>query len=139
MITAFVVFPIEWMSLWFRLPFMLLIADIRQGLFYFVLFAFWLIFADEHLNENKSYRTLMDYWRNLLFITIASVALLVYDICERGMQLSNPFFSIWSSDIGSNFALATIYIASICTSTRSAMFGPRSNKNALNASVNRRL
>uniref|UniRef100_A0A1I8ACZ7 Protein wntless homolog n=1 Tax=Steinernema glaseri TaxID=37863 RepID=A0A1I8ACZ7_9BILA len=106
-------FPIEWMSLWFRLPCMLLIADIRQGLFYAVLFSFWLIFAGEHLNDGNASGTLKNYWRNLVFITISSVSLLIYDICERGMQLNNPFYSIWSSDTGTNLALATIYIASI--------------------------
>ncbi|KAK0394281.1 hypothetical protein QR680_000667 [Steinernema hermaphroditum] len=108
-------FPIEWLSLWFRLPFMLLIADIRQGLFYSVLFSFWLIFAGEHLTDDKVYKSLKDYWRNLLFITVASISLLIYDICERGMQLSNPFYSIWSSETGTHLALATIYVASICT------------------------
>uniref|UniRef100_A0A914YAV1 Protein wntless n=1 Tax=Panagrolaimus superbus TaxID=310955 RepID=A0A914YAV1_9BILA len=104
-------FPIEWISLWFRLPFMLLISDLRQGLFYTVLFSFWLIFAGENLITDSTRSNFGDYWRNLASIFTASGSLLIYDLAERGMQLSNPFYSIWSSKNGSNLAYTVLYLA----------------------------
>jgi len=41
--------PLEWLTLWINMPFMLLVTDIRQGLFYGMLMSFWIIFTGEHL------------------------------------------------------------------------------------------
>ncbi|KHJ93981.1 hypothetical protein OESDEN_06096 [Oesophagostomum dentatum] len=107
--------PLEWVSLAFRVPCMLLLGDIRQGTFYGVLFAFWLIFAGEHLIDDTTRNNIASYRFNLSFIVTASSLLLIYDICERGFQLNNPFYSIWSSETGALVASISVYLASACT------------------------
>lgn len=41
--------PLEYLSLWVEMPFMLLLGDMKQGIFYAMLLSFWLVFAGEHL------------------------------------------------------------------------------------------
>lgn len=41
--------PLEWFTMVFDMPFMLLLGDIKQGVFYATLLSFWLIFAGEHM------------------------------------------------------------------------------------------
>lgn len=41
--------PVEWLTLWFDMPWILLLSDIRQGIFYSVLLCFWIIFCGEHM------------------------------------------------------------------------------------------
>lgn len=47
--------PVEFLTLYYDMPFMLLLQDIRQGIFYAALLSFWLIFAGEHLMVSIDY------------------------------------------------------------------------------------
>ncbi|XP_049846271.1 protein wntless [Schistocerca gregaria] len=107
--------PLEYLTLSFDMPFMLLLCDIRQGIFYATLLSFWLIFAGEHLmiQDTAEKNTLRTYWKHLSAVATGCISLLVFDICERGVQLRNPFYSIWDTDLGTNLALSFIILAGI--------------------------
>ncbi|CAG9817913.1 unnamed protein product [Phaedon cochleariae] len=115
---AFLNLPIEYLSLTFEMPYMLLLSDIRQGIFYAMLLSFWLIFAGEHMliQDHGERNTIKMYWKHLSTIVIGCLCLLVFDLCERGIQLVNPFYSIWVTPIGTNLALSFIILAGISAS-----------------------
>ncbi|XP_064606007.1 LOW QUALITY PROTEIN: protein wntless homolog [Liolophura sinensis] len=110
---TFLNFPVEWLSIWTETPFMLLYVDIRQGLFSAMLLSFWLIFVGEHSMDQIQRKTLASYWVHLSAVAFGCIAMFVFEMCERGIQLKNPFFSIWVTDVGRNMALAFIIIAGI--------------------------
>ncbi|GLV43238.1 wntless [Carabus blaptoides fortunei] len=107
--------PLEYLTLAFDMPYMLLLSDIRQGIFYAMLLSFWLIFAGEHMliQDNGERNTLKIYWRHLSAVVVGCISLFVFDLCERGVQLRNPFYSIWVTDLGTNLALTFIILAGI--------------------------
>uniref|UniRef100_A0A1B6C5B6 Protein wntless n=1 Tax=Clastoptera arizonana TaxID=38151 RepID=A0A1B6C5B6_9HEMI len=111
---TFLNMPLELLTLVFDMPFMLLLGDIRQGIFYAALLSFWLIFAGEHLMiQERQKNQLREYWKHLSGVAIGCISLFVFDLCERGTQLRNPFYSIWHTDLGTNLALTFIILAGI--------------------------
>lgn len=107
--------PLEYLTLAFDMPFMLLLGDIRQGIFYASLLSFWLVFAGEHLmiQDGVDSNSLRAYWKHLSAVAIGCLSLFIFDISERGAQLRNPFYSIWVTDLGTNLALTFIILAGI--------------------------
>ncbi|KAK9497116.1 hypothetical protein O3M35_004492 [Rhynocoris fuscipes] len=106
---TFLNLPLELLTLYFELPFMLLLTDIRQGIFYSTLLSFWLVFAGEHLMESQK-NHLLNYWKHLSSVIIGCIAMFFFDLCERGMQLKNPFYSVWVTDIGAKFAMVFLIV-----------------------------
>lgn len=78
---------------------------------------FWLVFTGEHCinetGETGEKHGIMAYWKKLSVVFFGSLCLLIFDICERGFQLRNPFYSIWATEIGSDIALSFIILAGI--------------------------
>ncbi|GFR64492.1 protein wntless [Elysia marginata] len=105
--------PVEWFTLAFNLPFMVLLNDIRDGAFYAMLLSFWIIFVGEHMLDQIERNKLSAYWKHMTVVLLACLALLIFEMCERGRQLVNPFFSIWSSEVGSIAAFTFIIVASV--------------------------
>ena len=108
--------PLEYFTLSFDMPWLTMFNDIKQGLFYAALMTFWLIFAGEHcINESGAGEKngLKAYWKKLATVLIGCTCLFVFDVCERGVQLKNPFETIWSTDMGTNLALGFIILAGI--------------------------
>ena len=113
---TFLNLPIEYFTLAFEMPWLNLFNDVKQGVFYANLLVFWLIFAGEHLlgeEEVGESKGLLGYWKNLAVVLFGCLCLFVFDMCERGVQLQNPFYSIWVTDLGTNLALGFIILAGI--------------------------
>ncbi|XP_017080630.1 protein wntless isoform X2 [Drosophila eugracilis] len=113
---TFLNLPLEYLSLVYEMPYMLLLSDIRQGIFYAMLLSFWLVFAGEHMliqdAPNKS--TIRSrYWKHLSAVVVGCISLFVFDICERGVQLRNPFYSIWTTPLGAKVAMTFIVLAGV--------------------------
>lgn len=107
--------PLEYLTLLFDMPYMLLLNDIRQGIFYALLLSFWLVFAGEHMlvQGTAERATLRTYWRHLSAVGIGCLSLFVFDVSERGGQLKNPFYSIWISHWGTNLAITFIVLGAL--------------------------
>ncbi|KAK8746066.1 hypothetical protein OTU49_017247 [Cherax quadricarinatus] len=106
--------PLEYLTLVFDCPWMTVVSDIRQGIFYASLLSFWLIFTGEHLLDDIERNRIRVYWRHLSAVFGGCLCLFIFDMCERGVQLRNPFYSIWVTEVGTNLALAFIILAGIC-------------------------
>ncbi|MBN3313254.1 WLS protein, partial [Atractosteus spatula] len=113
---TFINIPVEWFSVGFNWTWMLLFGDIRQGVFYAMLLSFWIIFCGEHLMDQTERNRFSVYWKQVVPIVFGSFCLFIFDMCERGVQLKNPFYSIWASDVGTELApkMAFIIVAGIC-------------------------
>uniref|UniRef100_A0A8C4VZY8 Wnt ligand secretion mediator n=1 Tax=Gopherus evgoodei TaxID=1825980 RepID=A0A8C4VZY8_9SAUR len=111
---TFINIPVEWFSIGFDWTWMLLFGDIRQGLFYAMLLSFWIIFCGEHMMDQNERNRLSGYWKQVGPIAVGAFCLFIFDMCERGVQLKNPFYSIWTTDVGTELAMAFIIVAGIC-------------------------
>ncbi|XP_060087971.1 protein wntless homolog [Heteronotia binoei] len=111
---TFINIPVEWFSIGFDWTWMLLFGDIRQGIFYAMLSSFWIIFCGEHMMDQNERNRFSSYWKQVGPIAVGSFCLFVFDMCERGVQLKNPFYSIWTTDVGTELAMAFIIVAGIC-------------------------
>ncbi|KAA8589235.1 hypothetical protein FQN60_012600 [Etheostoma spectabile] len=140
---TFLNMPVEWLSLGFEWTWMLLFEDSQQGVFYYTLFCFWIIFCGEHLMVSTFYyyftiivsilagqlcnffqqHTMQDqsqrnrlsaYWWQVGLVMFSSSILLIFDLSERGVHLTNPFYSVWASEIGTKITFVIVAGISVC-------------------------
>jgi len=105
--------PVDWFTLVLHMPFMVLYSDIRQGLFYSVLLCFWIIFAGEHMMDQLERNHILHYWKHLSAVGFGCICLFVFEMCERGVQLTNPFYSIWATSTGRYLGLSFVILAGL--------------------------
>ena len=63
------------------------------------------------LQDDIERNTVSSYKKNLASVVLGCLSLFIFDMCERGTQLHNPFQSIWQTSVGANCALAFIIFA----------------------------
>uniref|UniRef100_A0A3Q0S673 Wnt ligand secretion mediator n=1 Tax=Amphilophus citrinellus TaxID=61819 RepID=A0A3Q0S673_AMPCI len=110
---TFLNMPVEWLSMGFEWTWMLLFEDAQQGAFYSTLFCFWIIFCGEHLMDQRQRNRLSAYQWQVGLVVFGSSVLLIFDLSERGVHLSNPFYSVWASDSRSKPHISFITVAGI--------------------------
>lgn len=63
------------------------------------------------IQETGERNSLKIYWKHLSAVAVGCASMFIFEMCERGSQLRNPFYSIWVSKIGGYLALAFIVLA----------------------------
>eukprot|EP00057_Strongylocentrotus_purpuratus_P028432 XP_011682906.1 PREDICTED: protein wntless homolog [Strongylocentrotus purpuratus] len=106
--------PLEWLTFFHDMPYMLLLSDIRQGACYAMLFSFWIIFVGEHMMDQQERNRLRVYWRRLVLMTLGCTCIFFFLCCCRGVQLTNPFYSLWNTETGRRLAMIFVVLAGIC-------------------------
>ncbi|CDS40167.1 integral membrane protein gpr177 [Echinococcus multilocularis] len=113
--------PVEWLSLKFDASFWLVLSDIRQGAFYATLACFWLVFTGEHLMDSPHghrhqtrFGLSVYYWPKLLLVGGCCSAMSIFELAERGVQLHNPFYSIWSHPVAAKLGYASVILGGLC-------------------------
>ena len=112
-------FPLDWLSVFIHTPVILFLSDIRQGLFYIGLLCFWVIFSGEHLAIKSDRNKFRRYKWELSAIVLASVSLFMFDLIERGAQIFDPFFTVWSA---SSRAYNTAVLLIVAGTTSGAIY-----------------
>jgi hypothetical protein len=104
--------PLEMLSLYLDLPWMLVVDDFRQGLLISALFSFWILFVGEHTaGDGEGGGNLGHYWKQLATVAVSSLFMFVYEFCERGIQTVYPFYSLWGSWAGETIAFVFVGVA----------------------------
>lgn len=93
--------PLEYLTLWLDLPFMQLIVDAKQQIFFATLFSFWLVLAGEHFrcDPSRHIQDLATYKRTLYAIGVGCLSVLIFNVCEWSINVDNPFHFVWSTEV----------------------------------------
>ena len=127
---TFLNIPFEYLSLAYEMPWLHLLTTSQQWVFYTSLLLFWLIFTGENLKDYTNVEQSADqhgYWKNCALVLFGCLCLFVFNMVKRGIQLQNPFYSIWMMDFGTNVVhgflilsgiLSGLYLLLLCYSIR---------------------
>nr|CAB3267756.1 protein wntless homolog [Phallusia mammillata] len=92
--------PFELVTIFTDASWMLMITDLRQGLFYALLCTFWVIYINEHFKNKAKKNKLSVYKWQLAVIILTCFAFTGLKLAERGSQLSHPASILWQSPKG---------------------------------------
>ncbi|CAF3479268.1 unnamed protein product [Rotaria sp. Silwood1] len=105
--------PIEWLTLIIPFNGFQIYSEIRQGFFLTVLLTFWLFFAGEHIIDKGANYSFWSYGKYIVLLWFAASILFIFELCQRGFQLWNPFYSIWSTRTGHYAGLIFFILAGL--------------------------
>ncbi|CAJ1071866.1 protein wntless homolog isoform X2 [Xyrichtys novacula] len=111
---TFINIPVEWLSFCLNWTWMPLFGEIRMSIFYSTLLSFWIIFCGEHLVDQTERNRFSVYWKQVGSIVFVSLCYFLLNMYKRGVQHTNPFYSIWVSDEGTKLSVAFIIVAGTC-------------------------
>eukprot|EP00116_Pleurobrachia_bachei_P019331 sb/3479593/ len=107
--------PLEYLSLLMDTPWLRLWYDCANGAFLAAMAVLWLLFIGEHRMDLDQRNKLSNYWKEITAITVCSLVMFLFDLIERGLQITDPFHSIWSSTSGESTARTLLYsISCVC-------------------------
>lgn len=83
MVTCWLDLPVDWLTLYFDVPSIMMYVDIREGVFYGTLLCFWIVFAGEHQLDDVMRDRAAFYWPQLTAAAFGCAVALAFEICER--------------------------------------------------------
>ncbi|KAL5253393.1 hypothetical protein ACHWQZ_G013245 [Mnemiopsis leidyi] len=106
--------PLEYLSLFMDLPELRVWYDCSTGLFYAATAVLWLLFVGEHRMDLDQRNKFSNYWKEITAICVCACVMFLFDVIERGLQISDPFHSIWSTVAGESTARTLILVSAGC-------------------------
>ncbi|XP_063591551.1 protein wntless-like [Penaeus indicus] len=100
--------PLEYLTLAFDCPWMLLVSDVIQGIFYASLMSFWLIFVGNHFVDAKKSKS-DGIWFPGMVPVLVGLLLFSPNWVHLGGLLRNPFYSQWARSTSAGAILECIF------------------------------
>ena len=92
--------PLDYISLSYDVSFLRLWNDIVTGGFYASMAILWLLFIGEHRMDLDQRNKLSNYWKEISAISLTCITMFLLDIIDRGIQMGDPFHTLWATEGG---------------------------------------
>ncbi len=66
-----------------------------------------------NIQDDTERKGLRGYWKQLSCVGVGCLSMFIFDMCERGIQLRNPFYSIWANEIGTQIAVNNSFVTAL--------------------------